>query len=88
MTTALTKEPPRKRSGRSGSLRSGKRVLWGIIRCVQTSTLAAESHAQKVSGCHALAQSLIAYAKIVESVELETRLKAVEAIVGGGEHPR
>ena len=69
----------RKRRGRNGSLATAQRILWRAVLKVEA-TLEDEKSAEMVIKCtHALSQALQAYGRLVETGQLEDRLKVLEA---------
>jgi hypothetical protein len=79
---------PRKRR-RSGSIGSLKSAMWAAITynldVIEDPEL---DHELRQKACNSLTQSALAYSKIVELVDLEREVKAIEQLTPrNGHHP-
>jgi hypothetical protein len=71
----------RKQGARAGTLDDVRAKLWACIERVEEIVQKGDSDASTVlKGTHALTQACAAYVKIIEAVELEARVTALEAV--------
>ena len=68
----------RKRHGKPGSLADLQKVLWAIIRRVERLSDEDAPPDQVLRCAHALAQLSSAYRTVIEGVDMEERIRALE----------
>lgn len=60
-----------------GSLEDARSVLWAALKRAERA-LEAKDHSTALKGVHAVSQASTAYARLVETGELEARIRALE----------
>ena len=70
----------KRRRAKAGTLAQTQAVLWQAILGAEQVLGDADTNAQTLQACHALAQACSAYAKLLQAGELEARVQALEAL--------